>query len=222
MLPTDSDGGGHGCGDCDGDGDGDGSGYGGGYGNGDGDGGGHGGGSGYGDSVGYGNGEGSGGGYGGSDGIYKAKVFGHWFEVSGKIENSLCRNIPNFLYEKIDKTFIKAIDNLESLRLLRDKLGLEKYIDLLGAKVIHSSIDMQGNKMRLFSCNEAGANSLLLEVICPSTKRMYHIYPPDQSATTCEKAKASTFGNKKLSLRQGDVGLMNIKDFVISHPIEET
>ncbi|MBU6392499.1 MAG: hypothetical protein KGQ83_09705 [Planctomycetes bacterium] len=92
----------------------------------------------------------------------------------------------------------------------------------MGAEEIHSSVDHQGNRMRLFHCYEAGEASTLLEVVCPSTKRMYHLYPPDQSAVTCEKAKASTFGDKTLSLRQGDVGLMNLKDLVISFPIIET
>lgn len=153
---------------------------------------------------------------------YKAKVFGEWFEVEGKLENSLCLNLPKHLYFLIDKTFLSKVDNLESLRELREKIGLEKYLLLLDAKCIHEELDFQGNQMRLFKCNELGETSVLLEVICPSTKRMYHIYPPNQKAKTCSEAKSSTFSNKKLSLRQGDVGLMNLKDFIITHPIIET
>jgi hypothetical protein len=100
------------------------------------------------------------------------------------------------------------VSNVESLRILRDKIGLQKYIELLGATIIHEEIDHQGNKMKLYSCSEIGEKVLLLEVVCPSTGRTFHLYPPDQNAKTCSKAKESTFKNKNLAYRHGDVGLI--------------
>jgi hypothetical protein len=176
------DGSGYVSGDGSGSGSGDGSGYVSGDGSGSGSGSGSGDGSGYGSGYGY--------------GIYYAKLYGEWFEVSGKIENSLCINIPEHLYHIIDKDFINKVDNLESLRSLREKIGLDKYISLLDAKVIHASLDNQGRSMKLYKYDEKGTSVVLLEVICPSTERMYHLYPPNQKSKTCEEAKASTFGEK--------------------------
>ena len=166
--------------------------------------------------TGYGNG------YGYGDGIYYAKIFGEWFEVSGEIENSLCKNLPEKHYDKIDKTFISKVTNLESLRSLREKIGIERYIELLGAKEINAETDLQGNEMKLYKCNEAGESSILLQVLCPSTKRMYHLYPPNQSAKTCMEAKRSTFGDNPIMYRHGDIALVNVNDLLIKHPILET
>lgn len=116
-----------------------------------------------------------------------------WFEVSMDLENSLCNNIPEHLYNKVDKNFILKVSNLESLRILRDKIGLQKYISLLGAKIINEQTDHQGNQMKLYICEEIKEKSILLEVVCPSTGRVYHLYPPNQKAKTCFEAKASTF-----------------------------
>ena len=160
-----------------------------GYGNGNGDGNGDGNGYGYG----YGNGDGNGYGYG----IYYAKIFGEMFEISGKIENSLCKNLPEHLFDKIDKAFLQEVDNLEALRELREKIGLEKYLSLFDAKIVDEDNDAQGNLMRLFKYDEKGNKVILLECICPSTNRMYHLYPPNQKAKNVFEAKASTFGENE-------------------------
>ena len=39
---------------------------------------------------------------------------------------------------------------------------------------------------------------------------MYNLYPPNQKATTCCEAKKSTFGNKLLAVRHGDVGFIKV------------
>lgn len=148
------------------------------------------------------------------DGIYYVKMWGDWFEVSGEgIENSLCINIPPKHYDKVDKDFILNVNNLESLRLIRDKIGMERYISLLGAKVFNEQTDHQGNQMKLYSYQEVKEKVILLEVVCPSTKRMYHLYPPNQDAKTCFEAKASTFSDKPISYRHGDASLLNINEF---------
>ena len=193
--------------DGSGSGDGSGDGYGDGYG------------SGSGSGDGY--GSGSGDGYGDGSGSYYAKLFGEWFEISGEIENSICNNIPEHLYAKIDKDFITKVSNLESLRIIRDKIGMKKYISLLGAKIINEQTDHQGNQMKLYICSEIGEKAILLEVICPSTGRVYHLYPPNQKAKTCFEAKASTFRNKPIAFRHGDVALYNVGE-KITVPFSET
>lgn len=141
-----------------------------------------------------GDGYGDGGGYGYGNGVYLYKLFGEWFEVSGTIENSLCVNLPEHLYHVIDKSFLHKVDNLENLRALREKIGLKKYLSLFNAKIVNEETDNQGNKMKLYKYDEKGADVILLEVLCPSTMRMYHLYPPNQKSKTCFEAKASTFG----------------------------
>lgn len=106
--------------------------------------------------------------------------------------------------------------------MLREKIGITHYLSLFDASLVHQETDYQGNQMKLYRYDEKGENVILLEVICPSTGRMYHLYPPNQKSKTCTEAKASTFSDKKLSLRQGDVGLMNIKDLIITQQIIET
>ena len=159
------------------------------YGHGSGSGSGDGSGSGYGYGYGYGSGSGDGDG----SGVYQAKIWGEWFEVSGKIENSICRNLPKHLYQKIDAEFVTKIDNLEALRLLREKIGIEKYLSLFDVKLIDEDIDAQGNLMKLYKYNEKGREVLILECACPSTNRVYHLYPPNQLASNVFSAKASTF-----------------------------
>jgi len=203
-----------------GNGNGYGDGYG--YGNGNGYGYGYGYGNGYGNGNGYGYGYGNGDGDGDGDAPYFAKLWGEWFEVSGELENSLCINIPEHHYDKITREFIGKVTNLENLRILREKIGLQKYLSLFDAKVIHNEMDNQGNQMNLYKYDEKGESVILLEVICPSTDRMYHLYPPDQKAKTCSQAKKSTFGNKSLAYRHGDVGFFKVGDNKITVPFSET
>jgi hypothetical protein len=71
--------------------------------------------------------------------------------------------------------------------------------------------------------DEQGEKVILLEVICPSTNRVYHLYPPNQNAKTCFEAKASTFGNKAIVYRHGDVGLFKVgSDGKMILPFSET
>jgi hypothetical protein len=214
---------GNGDGNGNGNGYGDGNGYGNGYGYGDGNGNGdgYGNGNGYGYGYGDGNGDGDGYGYGNGNGIYKIKMFGEWFECSGEIENSLCYNLPSQLHDKIDKAFISKVNNLESLRALREKIGLERYIQLLDAKMICEEVDNQGHKMKLYQYNEQEEKVIILEVVCPSTNRIYHLYPPNQKAKNCFEAKASTFRNKPIKIRHGDVALVEIGK-VYNAPIHES
>lgn len=124
-----------------------------------------------------------------------------FYEVSGELENSLCNNLHEDDYDIVTKGFISKVTNLESLRKIRDKIGMEKYLSLLNAKLINSQIDNQGNEMKLYLCQEIKENSLLLEVKCPSTGRVYHIYPPNQKAKDCNEAKASTFNKKTVNFK---------------------
>lgn len=153
--------------------------------------------------------------------FYYAKIWGEWFEILNGIEDSLCLNIPEHHYNKIDKEFLQRVSNLESLRVLREKIGLEKYISLFDVKVINEETDHQGNKMKLYNYDEKGIKVTLLEVICPSTGRMYHLYPPDQGVKTCFDAKASTFGNKSLKYRHGDCGIIQV-DHTFNYPMSES
>lgn len=153
---------------------------------------------------------------------YCVKLWNEWFVVSGELENSLCYNIPERHYDKIDKAFIAKVSNLESLRVLRGKIGYQRYLDLLGAKCINEETDHQGNKMRLFSCSEVGEKALLLEVVCPSTDRVFHMYPVNQKAQTCFEAKGSTFNNKLIAYRHGDVALFKVDGEKITVPFSET
>jgi hypothetical protein len=60
-----------------------------------------------------------------------------------------------------------------------------------------------------------------IEVTCPSTKRVYNIYPPNQESTNVWDAKASTFDNAKGKYRHGDVMLKKVdEDF--DRPVQET
>lgn len=168
---------------------------------------------------GYGYGYGDSNGYG--DGSYYIKKWGEWYEVGGELENSLCNNIHPGHYQYIDSSFIKKITNVECLRILRDKIGLGKYLELLQAKVINEEVDHQGNNMRLFKCDENGETSLLLEVVCPSTMRVFHLYPPNQKSKTCFEAKTSSFEDKPVFVRHGDVALVKIGEKYLV-PFSET
>ena len=117
--------------------------------------------------------------------------------------------------ESITKKDILAIENAEIRRCYMEKLGAMKYYNLLsdnqGCKLIDSTIDNQGNIMKLWETiiNDDIINKKVqfLECECPSTGRIYNIYPPNQKSKTCWEAKMSTFSNEKLSYRHGDVGL---------------
>ena len=66
-----------------------------------------------------------------------------------------------------------------------------------------------------------GESIQVLEVTCPSTDRIYNIYPPSQNCNNVWEAKADTFNGEKLSYRHGDVGLVNLEEDV-EKPLIET
>ena len=124
--------------------------------------------------------------------------------------------------ETITKKDILSIDNAEIRRCYMEKLGAKKYYDILsdgkGLKLIDSCIDNQNNVMKLWETviNDDITNKKVqfLECQCPSTHRIYNIYPPNQKSKTCQEAKYSTFLNIKGKYRQGDVMLQEIsKDY---------
>jgi hypothetical protein len=116
----------------------------------------------------------------------------------------------------ITKDVIKKETNAERRRCLREILGATKYFSLLGGVVeIDRDTDDQGNEMVLYRSKTKddiiSKHIQYLQVVCPSTKREYILYPPNQSSTNVWDAKASTFQNQKIQIRHGDVGLLNLK-----------
>ena len=93
--------------------------------------------------------------------------------------------------------------------------------DFRSSKIINEEIDQQGNKMRLFEYDEKGMKVILLEVVCPSTGRIYHLYPPNQNSKTCSEAKVSTFADKPIAVRHGDAGFLKVGE-AFSVPFSES
>ena len=97
-------------------------------------------------------------------------------------------------------------------------LGAKKYYEVLFGEsniiLIDRDIDERGNEMSLFETKEKDDivkdKIQFMEVICPSTKRIYSLYPPNQKSINVWDAKASTFNNNKIQYRHGDVGLLNL------------
>jgi hypothetical protein len=105
--------------------------------------------------------------------------------------------------EKINKEDIKKhTENAEQRRAFIEVLGVKRYFDILsngnGIRNIDNDIDNQGNKMSLIEFNFEGENIQCLEVRCPSTTRIYNLYPPNQRSKNVWEAKASTF-NKSIT-----------------------
>lgn len=121
--------------------------------------------------------------------------------------------------ELITKEDLKNNQNTEVRRAFIEKLGVSKYFDILsggkGLELIDQDTDDQGYPMRLmqFEFGEGNIQEKIqvLEVTCPSTKRVYNLYPPNQKSKNIWEAKASTFNNEKLTYRHGDVGLVKEK-----------
>jgi hypothetical protein len=120
--------------------------------------------------------------------------------------------------ESITKEDILKEDNAEVRRAFREKLGGVAYYDLLsngkGLTEIDKDMDEQGFEMTLFetTLNDDITDSKVqfIQVTCPSTERVYDIYPPNQQSTNVWEAKASTFNNAKLMYRHGDVGFKKV------------
>ena len=129
--------------------------------------------------------------------------------------------------DSITKEEIMNVTNAEQKRCYMEKIGAKNYYEKAygGVVEIDTDIDDQGNAMTLYRTKEKDdvINEYLqfIEVICPSTGRVYNIYHPKQDCTNVWQAKASTFSEVKIQLRHGDVGLQKIgQDF--DKPIMET
>lgn len=131
--------------------------------------------------------------------------------------------------ESLTKDDILGTDNAELRRALMEILGAKRYYDIIsdgkGLKLIDEDTDHQGFPMRLYETKKKDDISekkvQFLEVVDPSTGRVYNIYPPKQNAKNVWDAKAQTFSDQKLFVRQGDVGLTRV-GFDEEMPVQET
>jgi hypothetical protein len=131
--------------------------------------------------------------------------------------------------ETITKNEILEEVNAEKRRVLREILGAKKYYDIIsdgkGLTLIDEDNDNQGYPMKLYetSINDDLINKKVqfLEVTCPSTERVYNIYPPSQNCKNVWEAKADTFSKRKIQVRHGDVGILNINK-AFDKPIHES
>ncbi len=121
----------------------------------------------------------------------------------------------------LPRDVIKEITNLEALRIAKEKMGNDNYIKIMDLVLISKDVDSLGNEMVLYKYNEIDTEVHVLKVICPSTKREYYIYPPNQTTNDVFEAKESTF-SKKIKYRHGDVGLhkRNVGDNENNYEIE--
>lgn len=138
--------------------------------------------------------------------------------------------VPQKLIEgPILKADILSEKNAEIRRCYREKLGAKEYYSIIGGEdglqILDEDTDNQGHVMRLYRTkfNDDVINShvIFLECVCPSTGRIYNIYPPDQNVKNVWAAKASTFANSPGKYRHGDVMLVEVgKSF--ERPLIET
>jgi hypothetical protein len=85
--------------------------------------------------------------------------------------------------------------NAEIRRTLIEAVGPRLFTEL-DATVIHEDIDGVGNRRRLLRLKLAGTRLgyiQAVEVVCPTTGRVYHLKVPS-SMDNCQDAVASTFG----------------------------
>ena len=172
-----------------GDGYGDGYGYGSGSGSGYGSGSGSGYGDGYGDGYGYGSGSGSGYGYG--DGYGSGSGYGDGYG-SGEDAEQFFRATA----ERWPAVHALTFPNAERRRELLEIIGPNNLFAQMVGGVIHEDIDTQGNERALLrvKCEDARAGYLqAVRVVCPTTRRVYHLLVPPE-VRTCQEAVASTFG----------------------------
>jgi hypothetical protein len=106
-------------------------------------------------------------------------------------------NIPPHWIDNKEAITIDELktSNAELRRVLIDILGVSEFYRMLGdkkgIKVLGQQVDNQGLLMRLLQIEFEGNQVQALECICPSTKRIYNLYSPNQSATTAWEAKAA-------------------------------
>jgi|GEM_PF-3050094 len=109
----------------------------------------------------------------------------------------------------VTKHEILSESNAEKRRVLREILGAKKYYDVIsdgkGLTLLDEDIDSKGFPMRLYetSINDEIINKKVqfLECVCPSTERVYNIYPVNQQCKNVFQAKASTFGMDEKSFQ---------------------
>ena len=138
-------------------------------------------------------------------------------------------NVPEKWIENragITKKEIHDESNAEKRRCIREIIGAQKYYELLGGvEVVDTDMDDQGNPMTLYRTVEVdeiiNIKPQFLEVMCPSTKRVYNLYPTRHDCKNVWEAKASTFSDEKIQYRHGDVGLLNLKT-KFEKPVMET
>ena len=113
--------------------------------------------------------------------------------------------------------------NAEKRRCLKEILGNERLIKLLDVEIIDKDVDSFNYPIKLFRTKTK--DELIddfiyfLNVIDPSTTREYYLCVPE--CKNVWEAKSWTFGNKKIEIRHGDVGLLNLsKEF--TQPIFES
>lgn len=120
--------------------------------------------------------------------------------------------------DEITQKDILEEDNAEVRRAMRERLGGVRYYELIGGgealTVIDEDTDDQGYPMTLFETRikdeVIDKKVQFIQVTCPSTERVYDIYPPNQESKNVWEAKASTFNAEKLKYRHGDVGLKKV------------
>lgn len=130
--------------------------------------------------------------------------------------------------ELVTKSDILSQDNAELRRCYMEVLGAKRYYDIVtdgqGLRKVDSGLDNQGNMMVLWETNKvdsiSGTHIQFLEVVCPSTGRIYNLYPP-RKCSTAKEAKGSTFADKPLIARQGDVGIVEYDEEGNLVPYEE-
>lgn len=118
--------------------------------------------------------------------------------------------------DELTKNDILKVTNAEIRRCYRERLGAEKYYNIMsdgkGVKVVDEQLDNQGNIMKLMETtiedDLLNRKVQFIAVMDPSTGRGYDIFNPEQDLKSVFTAKASTFLGHKLSGRQGDVGIV--------------
>lgn len=129
--------------------------------------------------------------------------------------------------DSITKETVRNEDNAERRRALMEIIGPERFYELIAdgqpITLIDQDNDHQGHPMKLFKCFDdlLDKDVQWLEVIDPSTKETFVIFPPNQESKNVFDAKASTFNYEKIQYRQGDVGLLNVSQ-EFDRPVQET
>lgn len=102
--------------------------------------------------------------------------------------------------DAIDRDYILKEKNAERRRGIQEKLGAERFAEVLGTIVVDEDIDHNGKPMRLLKTAEkdeiAEDHIFFADVICPSTDRRYFLTVPPTVSNVWD-AVAFTFGTTK-------------------------